>query len=76
MLADRGLRCVAGVCGNPWQKYTEAKTVQLRAPLLPNPQALIRNQGLKCAETFAATLLKTFSLEVRSTFLSCDVYGF
>lgn len=39
MLAYRGLPCVAGVCGNPWQKYTEAKTVQLRAPLLPNPQA-------------------------------------
>lgn len=38
MPADQGAPVCGGACGNPWQKYTEAKTVQLLAPLLPNPR--------------------------------------
>ncbi len=64
-----------GAYSNPWQKYTDAKTVQLRAPMPPNPQPPIRNQGLPCVETFVATLLKTFSQELE-VLLSVMLHGF
>lgn len=38
MLVDRGLQCVAGPTVIPGRNTQDAKTVQLRAPLRPNPQ--------------------------------------
>ena len=64
-----------GAYSNPQQKYTDAKTVQLRAPMRPNPRAPIRNQGLPCVETFVATTLETFSQELE-VLLSVMCAGF
>lgn len=33
-----GLQCAVGPYSNPWQEYTGCKTVQLRAPMPPNPR--------------------------------------
>lgn len=63
MLADRGLRRVAGPSVIPGRKAQTPKTVQLRAPVPTNPGGPIRERGLPRVETFVATLLKTFPRE-------------
>lgn len=65
-----GLQCAAGPYSNPWQEYTGCKTVQLRAPMPPNPRweggggggwgCDKEAGGLARAETFVAILWKTF----------------
>lgn len=54
----------APVCGgarsNPRQKYTDAETVQLRAPLRPNPQAPDKEPGITVCRNIGRNIVENF----------------